>query len=139
MPLVVSDDDHYDDERPAFELVESIVLNEATGERVTHEKVECGTTRLETLHFRVRAPLHNLRRTDVTAKFLGFYWQDVATRVLELGSYEPSDVPYAFEMPKAVIPNMMFARGRYRGRYTYSAANHDGPLRTEDVTFEIKK
>ena len=127
------------DEAPAFEMVESVVLNEATGERVTHEKVECGTTRRETLHFKVRAPLHNLRRTEVNAKYLGFFWQDVASKVIEMGSYEPRDAPHAFEMPKVVIPNMMLARGRYRSRITYSAANHDGPLRYEDVQFEIKK
>ena len=72
-----------------FELIESIVTEESTGMLLTHEKVERGTTRLETLHFVANAPLDNLRRRTVTSMNLGFMWQPVSDETLEMGSHMP--------------------------------------------------
>lgn len=47
----------------------------ASGETLTHEKVVRGSTRLETLSFRVSEPLRGLRRRTVTAKRFGFVYK----------------------------------------------------------------
>ena len=127
-----------------FELVESTVIDEATRAPLTHEKVERGTTRLETLHFIVHAPLHNLRRRTVTSMNLGFMWQPVADVTLDMGSHEPREAANGeplimqFEMPRAVIPTTPFAKGRYLCNIWYTADNHPDTLRHErDIEVRI--
>jgi hypothetical protein len=126
---------------PPFEFVESIVVDEATGARLSHEKVVGGSTRLETLCFKVRGRLTNLKRTTTTAKSFGFAgFQNVAKEVLELGSY---DEPMAgdaavqrFEMPASKIPNSVFAMGRYRTKVHYYC-DEVAKLRVEDIELSV--
>ena len=68
---------------PPFQFVESIVTDEATGERLSHAKVVGGSTRLETLTYRVRGKLTDLTRTTITAKSFGGWigYKDVTKEV----------------------------------------------------------
>jgi hypothetical protein len=57
---------------------------------------------------------------------------------LLLGDYQPSESIYAYEMPKAVIPNNPFAKGRFRVNIAYTADGYDAPLHEEGPhEFEI--
>ena len=66
---------------PALEIVESIVLDGVTGERVYPSKtIARGSIRNETIQFRVHAPLGKLRRkTTVQMRMLGM-WQQVSSK-----------------------------------------------------------
>ena len=126
----------------AFEFVESVVTDQATGERLTHERVVYGSTRLETLVFKVRGKLDGLVRTAVSAKafpMVGF--QNVAKDIVQMGSYEGDNAEgtrHAFNMKPAKIPATPFALGRYRCTITYAAENGQGPpLRQEVVEFTV--
>jgi hypothetical protein len=121
--------------------VESIVVDEATGARLSHEKVVGGSTRLETLCFKVRGKLTNLRRTTTTAKSFGFAgFQNVAKEVLELGSFDEPMVGEAtvqrYEMAPAKIPSTVFAMGRYRTKVHYHC-DEIAKLRMEDIELSV--
>jgi glyoxylase-like metal-dependent hydrolase (beta-lactamase superfamily II) len=120
----------------ALTVVSSDVVDEETGEAQTHECVVRGTTRLETLHLRVKRPLKGLTRHTRTAKRFGMLWQPVSKDTLEMGDFAPSDEPYAYEMPKARVPTTPLARGRFRVHIAY-ADGYEQPLRQEDVEFAI--
>ena len=123
---------------PSFELVESVVLDGNTGERLTHAVVKRGSTRLETLRFRVHAPIGRLRRTTTTAMRIMGMWQVVSRQTLEMGEYAPHGRVHEFEMPRAEIPTSSFAAGRFRCDVEYSADGVAGVLRKEeDIEFSI--
>lgn len=106
---------------PAFEFVESIVTDESTGARLAADKVNRGTTRLEVLKFRARAPLQGLQRTVINYKHfpvVGF--QKVGVDVVEMGDYAAQEELHTFDMPKAKIPNLYLAKGKYRIHLTVS-------------------
>ena len=126
---------------PAFALVESVVLDGISGERLFGFEIARGSTRCETLRFHVHAPLGKLRRKTTTAMRMVGMWQNVATELLELGEYEPLGTAqvHEFAMPVANIPTSPFAAGRFKTEVVYSCEALEGvELRREwDIEFRI--
>ena len=128
---------------PPFEFVESVVTDEATGEHLSHARVVAGSTRLEVLRFRVRGPLEGLTRTTTTAKSFGFAgFREVASETLVMGAYDGGPAEgegriHEFNMPPALIPNTVFAMGRYKVKIAYAAAGGLPTLRREEVDFSV--
>ena len=123
----------------AFELVESVVVSEASGEHLSDTTVHRGVTRLETLRFRVSAPLVDLTRKVLNYKHfpwpVGFRY--VGTDTVKMGSYEPQAELHSFELPKAKIPDTRLACGAYRIEISYSASNFSRPLFTMKHEFTV--
>ena len=122
---------------PSFELVESVVLDGKTGERLYGMDVQRGSVRHETLRFKLLQQTGPLKRTTTTAMRIMGMWQTVATEVLELGEYVASPtVVHEYQMPVANIPSSPFAAGRFKTEVVYEA---DGTvLRKEsDIEFSI--
>lgn len=114
---------------PPFELLDSTVVDEATGERLRADTVHRGSTRRETLHFRVHAPLVGVRRLTKNYKefpVVGFRY--IGVDMVEMGSFEARREAQSFEMPRAVIPNFTLARGLYRIEIVYVAQQFDEPI-----------
>lgn len=124
---------------PAFELVESVVIDDS-GDRLFGD-VKRGSTRLETLHFRVHAPIGLLHRKTTTAMKIVGMWQVVATEHLELGVYAPDSdaTTHKFAMPKAVIPSTAFAKGRFRTEVEYTCDALPGEVlrKEEEIEYSI--
>jgi hypothetical protein len=118
----------------AFEFVESVVIDAATGDRLDADRVMRGSTRLETLHFKTNEPLAGLTRTVINYK--NFPWpagfQRVGVDVVKMGDYAVSaaGTTHSFEMPKAVIPTIIFAKGGYKIDIKYTAESHPGKVLT---------
>ena len=123
--------------RPPFEIVSSVVTDEATGERLTPAVVVRGTTRLETIYFKAYERLEGLRRTTITLMKFGPVWKRVKTEILNWGTYVARSRPHAYVMPKAEIPTTKLACGRYRLLITYTTENHEKPVRDEVHEFAI--
>ena len=105
------------------------MTDKATGARLAADKVTRGSTRLETLKFKVSEPLDGLRRQVINYKHFplaGF--QKVGVDTVEMGRYEPG--VHTFSMPEAKIPNMYLAKGRYRIDLNYTANSHPGIVLT---------
>jgi len=120
-----------------FELLSSVVVDEATGETLEATKIVRGTCRLETVTFRAGGKLVNLRRRNMTLKSFGLMWKAVGDDTIDLGSYEAQAEPFHFDLPKQVVPSTVLAKGAYRVQITYSAANVATPLYEQEVTFKI--
>lgn len=118
------------DSSGAFELVESVVVSESTGEILSDTTVLRGVTRLETLRFRVGAPVVGLTRKVLNYKQfpwpVGFRY--VGADTVKMGDYVPESQPHSFELPKAKIPDTRLACGAYRIEISYSASNFAQPL-----------
>lgn len=113
----------------AFDFLESIVRDKATGAQLAADRVTRGSTRLETLKFRVSEPLDGLKRTVVNYKHFplaGF--QKVGVDTVEMGSFDTG--VHTWQMPEAKIPNMYLAKGRYRIDLNYTAKSHPGLVLT---------
>ena len=122
---------------PSFELVESVVLDGKTGERLYGMDVQRGSVRHETLRFKLLQQTGPLKRTTTTAMRIMGMWQTVATEVLELGEYVASPtVVHEYQMPVANIPSSPFAAGRFKTEVVYEA---DGTVlrRESDIEFSI--
>ena len=129
---------------PAFEFVESVIVDGESGRRLQNlSEVQRGTTRHETLRFRVHAPIGQVKRTTTTAMRIMGTWQVVSTEMLEMGEYEPRGARHIheFHMPKAVIPSTPFAKGRFKTEVEYVGCNPGGDevllRKEEDIEFTI--
>ena len=71
----------------------------------------------------------------MTAKKFGFVYKNVGIDSVPMGDYGVGE--HSFEMAPQQVPSFILAAGAYRIKITYSAENHDGPLRFEDVPFHI--
>ena len=110
-----------------FVFLESIVTNEATGERLSDSIVHRGSTRCERLLFEVNAPLVGLKRTVINYKqFPMVGYQKVGVDEVPMGDYFPTNESQSFELAKAKIPNLYLARGKYRIDLSYTAQSHPG-------------
>jgi len=120
-----------------FEVVGRTVVEESTGEVLEADVVRRGTVRIETLSFMVRAPLTNLKRSESIAKHFGMIWHNVGLKTVDMGSWHERAVAQEFTLPRAEIPNMALAKGKYRVTITYEAENFDAPLHRDTAEFEI--
>ena len=121
-------------------LVESEVRDMWTGRRLAFESIERGTTRLETLTFRVSKKLVRFTRETITQKWFGFVWKAVKKDVLVLGTYAGDGIMHRYVMPPAEIPRSVLACGRYRLTITYTAESEtlkEVNLRQEYLEFVI--
>lgn len=126
---------------PAFEKIASVITDAESGVQLRNlSTAEAGSSRNETIRFRVHAPLGRLTRTTtVYIQFLGI-WVRGPSQTLEMGTYDtPGDAVLDFQMPKATVPasRLMYDR-RFSVEVEYMAERVDGLLRREwDIEFTV--
>ena len=119
-------------ELPPFVFLESVVTCESSGKILSDTLVARGQTRLEKLVFQVNTSLIGLTRHVTSYKqFPLVGYQKVGSEALPMGNYGPQlSTPQSFDMPKARIPNMVLAKGKYRIDLRYTAHSHPGVVLT---------
>merc|ERR1711972_777515 len=98
---------------PPFELLSSMVVDGLTREQLAPDApVLRGSSRLETLSFRVGQPLAELQRQTVTAKSYGITWANVGVDQTAMGTYGLGE--HKFELPMQKVPEDFLAKGMYK-------------------------
>lgn len=110
-------------------LLGSEHVEEGSGARLLPDVVTRGSVRIETISFRVGGQsLSQLRRHTTTAKRFGAFWKNVGIDSVLLGDFAPRAEPYRFTLPRQVVPSIVMAKGEYKVRIRYTAANHADAL-----------
>jgi len=113
----------------AFTFLGGSCIDVETGEVVNPKEVVRGTTRKETIKFKVGQDLTDVIRISKVSVFMMKF-----TDKIELGSYLAREEPYEFTFPEKLVQRAA-PGGTYHLSISYVAANMKKPLFSEDVTF----